>query len=251
MKQPTIRTLVLTASLALAASALAQAVTPVVQVRVDPALGHFLTDDAGMTLYVFGRDEAGVSNCVDQCAVNWPPVIVGDASLITPPLAIPTGFGTTTRADGAVQLTYGGWPLYGWINDAAPGDTTGQDVGGNWWVANLNPVVQVATHPTLGEILVGPTGMTLYTFRNDADGNSNCNGGCAANWPPLVGGFDPAGILPALGDGVSGEVTLFERADGGAQVVLDGMPLYYWRNDFVPGDATGDGVGGNWDVARP
>ena len=251
MKPRTIRTLVLTVSLALAASALAQAVTPVVQVRVDPALGHFLTDDAGMTLYVFGRDEPGVSNCVDQCAVNWPPVIVGDASLVTSPLAIPAGFGTTTRADGAVQLTYGGWPLYRWINDAAPGDTTGQDVGGVWWVANLNPVVRVATHPTLGEILVGPTGMTLYTFRNDADGTSNCNGNCAANWPPLAGGFDPAGILPALGAGASGEVTLFERADGGAQVVLNGMPLYYWRNDFVPGDATGDGVGGNWDVARP
>lgn len=251
MKRRTIPALVLVTLLALAASALAQAVTPVVQVRLDPALGHFLTDDAGMTLYVFGRDEPGVSNCVDQCAVNWPPLIVGDASLITSPLAIPAGFGTTTRADGSAQLTYGGWPLYGWINDAAPGDTTGQDVGGNWWVANLNPVVQAATHPTLGEILVGPTGMTLYTFRNDADGASNCNGNCAANWPPLVGGFDPAGILPALGDGVSGEVTLFERADGGAQVVLDGMPLYYWRNDFVPGDATGDGVGGNWDVARP
>lgn len=40
-------------------------------------------------------------------------------------------------------------------------------------------------------------------------------------------------------------------ADGGAQVVLDGVPLCDWRNDLVPGDATGDGVGGNWDVARP
>jgi predicted lipoprotein with Yx(FWY)xxD motif len=251
MKRRTIPVLVLVSLLALATSALAQAVTPVVQVRVDPALGHFLTDGAGMTLYVFGRDEPGVSNCVDQCAANWPPVIVGDASLITAPLAIPAGFDTTTRADGSVQLTYGGWPLYGWVNDAGPGDATGQGVNGVWWVANLNPVVQVATHPTLGEILVGPTGMTLYTFRNDADGASNCTGGCAANWPPLVGGFDPAGLQPALGDGVDGDVTLFTRDDGGAQVVLDGMPLYYWRNDFVPGDATGDGVGGNWDVARP
>jgi predicted lipoprotein with Yx(FWY)xxD motif len=194
--------LAITLALALVGAALAQAATPVVQVRYDAALGHFLTDDAGMTLYVFSNDEPGVSNCVGNCAVNWPPVIVGEASLITAPLAIPAGFATTTRADGGVQLTYGGWPLYGWVNDAAPGDTTGQGVGGNWWVANLNPVVRVATHPTLGEILVGPTGMTLYTFRNDADGTSNCNGNCAANWPPLVGGFDPAGVMPALGDGV-------------------------------------------------
>ena len=249
MQRITLAALVL--ALSLVTAALAQAATPVVQVRYDAALGHFLTDAAGMTLYVFSRDEPGVSNCVDTCAQNWPPLIVGDASLITAPLAIPAGFDTTTRADGTVQLTYGGWPLYGWVNDAAPGDATGQGVGGNWWVANLNPVVRVATHPELGDILVGPTGMTLYTFRNDADGVSNCSGTCAANWPPLVGGFDPAGMTPGLGDGVAGEASLFERADGGSQVVLNGMPLYYWRNDFVPGDATGDGVGGNWDVARP
>ena len=249
MQRITLAALVL--ALSLVTAALAQATTPVVQVRYDAALGHFLTDTAGMTLYVFSRDEPGVSNCVDNCAQNWPPLIVGDASLITAPLAIPAGFDTTTRADGTVQLTYGGWPLYGWVNDAEPGDTTGQGVGGNWWVANLNPVVHAATHPELGDILVGPTGMTLYTFRNDADGVSNCSGTCAANWPPLVGGFDPAGMMPGLGDGVAGEVSLFERADGGSQVVLNGMPLYYWRNDFVPGDATGDGVGGNWDVARP
>ena len=251
MNRRTIPALVLTLSIALAGAALAQAATPVVQVRYDAVLGHFRTNGAGMTLYVFSNDAPGVSNCVDTCAVNWPPVLVGDASLITSPLAIPAGFATTTRADGGVQLTYGGWPLYGWARDAAPGDTTGQGVGGNWWIANLAPVVQVATHPTHGEILVGPTGMTLYTFRNDADGASACEGGCAANWPPLVGGFDAAGMMPALGDGVDGAVALFARADGGAQVVLDGMPLYYWRNDFVPGDATGDGVGGNWDVARP
>lgn len=251
MKHRAIRSIVLATLLALTASAFAQAATPVVQVRVDATLGHYLTDSSGMTLYVFSRDEPGVSNCVDQCAVNWPPVIVGDASLITSPLAMPAGLGTTTRADGAVQLTYGGWPLYTWINDAAPGDTSGQAVGGVWWVANLNPVVNVFTHPILGAILVGPTGMTLYTFRNDADGASACAGPCAANWPPLVGGFDADGVLPTLGAGVSGEVSLHERADGATQVVLDGMPLYYWRNDFVPGDATGDGVGGNWDVARP
>jgi predicted lipoprotein with Yx(FWY)xxD motif len=251
MKSRPIPVLAAILALALTAAAFAQANTPQVQVRYDATLGHFLTNAAGMTLYIFANDAPGVSNCVDGCAVNWPPLIVGDASLITSPLSIPAGFATTTRADGAVQLTYLGWPLYGWIRDTAPGDTTGNAVGGNWWVANLNPVVRTATHPVLGEILVGPTGMTLYTFRNDTTGVSNCNGGCAANWPPLVGGFAANGMLPAMAAGIAGELTLFERADGGIQVVRDGMPLYYWRNDFVPGDATGDGVGGNWDVARP
>jgi len=235
----------------LAGQALAQAVTPPVQVRYDAQLGHLLTDAAGMTLYVYSRDEPGVSNCVDGCATNWPPVIVAEERVLTAPLAIPGAFGTTARADGTLQLTYGGWPLYLWVNDTAPGETTGQARGGVWWVANLNPTVQIATHPTLGDVLVGPTGMTLYTFANDTEGVSNCSGGCAANWPPLVGGFDPAGMLPEAGDGVGGTLTTLAREDGGLQVAYGGMPLYYWRNDKLPGQATGDGVGGNWLVARP
>jgi predicted lipoprotein with Yx(FWY)xxD motif len=231
--------------------ALAQAVTPPIQVRYDAQLGHLLTDARGMTLYVFSRDEAGVSNCAGDCAVRWPPALVASDAVPTSPLALPGTFGTTTRADGTLQLTYDGWPLYGWVNDAAPGDTTGQAVGGVWWVANLNPVVQVATHPVLGEILVGPTGMTLYTFTNDTPGVTTCFERCAANWPPLVGGFDPAGILPAAAEGASGALSWLARTDGGVQVAYDGMPLYYWRNDKVPGQATGDGVGGNWLVARP
>ena len=66
MNRRTLSALALALSFALAGAALAQAVTPVVQVRYDAALGHFLTDDAGMTLYVFSNDEPGVSNCVRQ-----------------------------------------------------------------------------------------------------------------------------------------------------------------------------------------
>jgi predicted lipoprotein with Yx(FWY)xxD motif len=32
------------------------------------------------------------------------------------------------------QMTYNGWPLYYYIKDKAPGDTTGQGVGGTWFV---------------------------------------------------------------------------------------------------------------------
>jgi len=42
--------------------------------------------------------------------------------------------GTTTREDGAVQVTYGGWPLYFFAGDAAAGDVTGQGVNDVWFV---------------------------------------------------------------------------------------------------------------------
>jgi len=54
-------------------------------------------------------------------------------------------------------------------------------------------------------VLVGPNGMTLYTFDKDVAGSSKstCNGPCAANWPPLV---------VAQGDSASGDFSIITRA---------------------------------------
>jgi predicted lipoprotein with Yx(FWY)xxD motif len=238
-----------TICLALAGFSLAQAVAPAVQVRYDPAVGHILTGPNGMSLYVFGNDEPSKSNCYDQCAVNWPPLLIETDQALVSPLAIPGEFGVSERTDGGRQVTYNGWPLYYWVRDQNVGDTTGQSVGDVWWVANINPVVRLLEHPRHGNILVGPTGMTLYRFTNDADGVSNCAGGCAMRWPPLVGGFNrSAGVAPLTGEGVSGEIGIIERDDAGMQVTFDGEPLYYWVNDHAPGDTTGHEVGGVWFV---
>lgn len=35
-------------------------------------------------------------------------------------------------------------------------------------------------------ILADASGRTLYTFDKDAANKSNCNGGCAAAWPPFL-----------------------------------------------------------------
>lgn len=85
-------------------------------------------------------------------------------------------------------------------------------------------------------------GLTLYTFDNDTAGVSNCNGGCAAAWPPLT--TDAGTALP---DGFS----LIARADGAMQVAHEGQPLYGWASDSQPGDMTGDGVNDVWHTARP
>jgi hypothetical protein len=44
--------------------------------------------------------------------------------------------GTSSRSDGASQVTYNGHPLYRFVKDQKPGDTTGQGVnafGGGWF----------------------------------------------------------------------------------------------------------------------
>lgn len=100
----------------------------------------------------------------------------------------------------------------------------------------------------LGAFLVGANGMTLYVFAKDEPGASSCVDQCAANWPPLTVGTNQQ---PTVGDGVNGEVGTIERADGSLQVTYNGMPLYYWINDVVPGDTTGHNFREVWFVAAP
>lgn len=92
--------------------------------------------------------------------------------------------------------------------------------------------------------LVGPNQMTLYVFDRDTanSGKSVCNGGCATNWPPLMA---PADAKPI------GQWSVVTRDDGGKQWAYQGKPVYYWAKDGKPGDATGDGVGNAWHIAKP
>ncbi|MDE2605117.1 MAG: hypothetical protein KGL68_04255 [Burkholderiales bacterium] len=92
--------------------------------------------------------------------------------------------------------------------------------------------------------LVGPGGMSLYTFDRDpaGAGKSVCNGPCAANWPPLKAGMD----ANAMGDW-----SIVVRDDGSRQWAYKGKPVYYWAKDAKPGDRTGDGFNSVWHLARP
>ena len=93
-------------------------------------------------------------------------------------------------------------------------------------------------------VLVGPNGMTLYTFDKDTagSGKSTCNGPCAINWPPL---------MVSQGDSASGDYSIVTRDDGSKQWAVKGKPVYYWIKDSKPGDKTGDGVNKVWQVAKP
>ena len=89
-----------------------------------------LTDAKGMTLYTFDKDTKDVSNCTGKCLVNWPPFMVSGQA----PTALPANVGTFKKADGSMQYTFKGMPLYYYIGDKNAGDTTGDGVGGVWHV---------------------------------------------------------------------------------------------------------------------
>jgi predicted lipoprotein with Yx(FWY)xxD motif len=106
------------------------------------------------------------------------------------------------------------------------------------------PAVDTSTATVRNGILVGPSGMTLYTLDRDVanSGKSVCNGACATNWPPLMA---KANAVPI------GAYTVVTRDDGMKQWAAKGKPLYYWVKDTKPGDTTGDGVQGVWHTAKP
>ncbi len=216
-------------------------------------LGDVLVGNNSHTLYMFSKDTKNTSACYDQCAVNWPPLLT-EVAPVADKGTTKSLIGTTKRTDGKLQVTYAGMPLYYWAKDKAVGDVTGQAVGDVWWVVAPNGKINSAPPPVaakvsiattgLGNVLVGPNGLTLYMFTKDEPNKSNCYDQCAVNWPPLLTDMKPTvgiGTDPTL----LGTTT---RTDGKLQVTYKGMPLYYWVKDTKAGDTTGQNVGSVWYV---
>ncbi len=128
---------------------------------------------------------------------------------------------------------------------AAPGG--GYNAYGGGAAASPSPAAAAGAlalaQTSLGSVLVGPTGMTLYMFVPDTSTSSACTGSCASTWPPLTG------ALPTLGAGlVTSDFATVTRSDGGTQVTFHGHPLYYFSGDKAAGDTNGQGLSSKWYV---
>jgi predicted lipoprotein with Yx(FWY)xxD motif len=97
-----------------------------------------------------------------------------------------------------------------------------------------------------GKIVVDGNGRTVYVFDKDSDDppKSNCDGDCAAKWPPVMAG-SAAPQLDGIDASLVGTVT---RSDGSKQLTIDGYPLYLFGSDSEAGEAKGQAVGGVWWV---
>ena len=100
-------------------------------------LGTVVVDGQGFTLYRFDKDSAKppTSNCSGDCAKKWPPVLATPGAPLTVEGVEQEAVGTINRADGTIQLTLNGWPVYRYSGDPQPGATTGQGIGDGQWAA--------------------------------------------------------------------------------------------------------------------
>lgn len=121
------------------------------------SLGRIVVDGTGRTLYRFDDDtnKPSVSNCVGACLTEWPAVpyvagltVTGVASSLV---------GQLKRANGTVQLTIGGFPMYLFAGDSKAGDTRGQAIGGTWWA-----VAPTGARIGKAPVTAGPTKIGSY-----------------------------------------------------------------------------------------
>jgi predicted lipoprotein with Yx(FWY)xxD motif/plastocyanin len=116
--------------------------TVMLQTKTD--VGNYLVDSKGRTLYWTTRDVIGQSNITGTTLANWPVFNVSNSILVSTLKS--SDLGSISRADGSMQTTYKGWPLYYYIKDQASGDTLGQGVAGVWFV--VNPTATAPPSPT-------------------------------------------------------------------------------------------------------
>ena len=241
-------------------------VTRELQTSSDQLLWVRFGGEDGATLLLSQNDAPDVSNCMDACAVEFPPlratrdaVPFGDWSLVS-------------RTDGPPQWAYRSHPLYTWSAEEEPGEvatnvglvetdglkTAGRPVEAGsllppsgWEVARVGLMRSVAV-PVGIEAAVVPSaqavvltdflGQTLYTFDGDArdDGQACTDEGCEIRWLPVA--------TPALARDV-GDFTVVGRADGSRQWAHRSSPLYRFSGDVLPGDVHGRSVDARWSVA--
>ena len=103
-------------------------------INTDPTKGAYMTDFAGKTLYTFDSDTTpGQSSCTGGCATTWPPYTSGAAAQGT----LPNNITLITRADGSLQFSWMGKPLYYYAKDTAPGQTSGDGIAGTWHIVKM------------------------------------------------------------------------------------------------------------------
>ncbi|MGA9776075.1 MAG: hypothetical protein WBU92_09175 [Candidatus Dormiibacterota bacterium] len=105
----------------------------VAKVAVNGSAETVLTDSSGRTLYYNTQDRATKVTCTGGCASLWP-ALTTSASAVGAPSGVGGNLTVFDGPDGH-QVEYNGHPLYTYSGDTGPDQSTGEGVGGIWFVA--------------------------------------------------------------------------------------------------------------------
>src|ERR1700688_616664 len=101
-----------------------------VNAATNASFGTVLADAQGLALYTLPSDHNGMSTCSSGCTQVWPALTVPAGTTPTAGSGVTGTVAAVLQANGTYQVTYNGSPLYTFVGDTAPGQATGNGVGG-------------------------------------------------------------------------------------------------------------------------
>ncbi|HEY4147553.1 MAG TPA: hypothetical protein VGM41_01425 [Chitinophagaceae bacterium] len=241
---------------------------PLVQLQTSATLGKYLSDQTGHALYFFSNDANGQVSCTGGCAGVWPPFNLSGLTATQ----IASGLNIADFGSKGSQITYKGWPLYTYSPTAGTpepaGGTTGDNVGGIWFVAKPDYTIMLANTQLVGkdgnsyksDYTVGTAstiyftdakGLTLYVFKKDSANLNKFTKSDFSNNATFPIYDTTLIVVPSALDKTqfSSSTNVF----GKPQLSYKGWPLYYYGGDssrraFTTGITIG-GIGTVWPVA--
>jgi predicted lipoprotein with Yx(FWY)xxD motif len=222
-----------------------------------------LADENGMVIYTSDKDENDKSNCVDQCAQTWKP-------LLAPKKAAAFGdWRIVARPDGASQWSYRHKPLYTYSGDTTFADPSGEKDGwkaidfaaaataggvldagrsvapggvSNAGVALPAGILTEAVDDAMGVVLTDHLGKTLYAFsgKPSEDPTICSKTPCQSVWTPVL-------APPLVAE--TAALKKMRRPDGTDQWAYEGMPLFTFDGDAIASQVNGYAHDQRWQPA--
>jgi predicted lipoprotein with Yx(FWY)xxD motif len=180
-------------------------------------LNPVVVNAAGRTIYRFDKDTANPpkSNCNDDCAQTWPPVLIEGGSKVFIEGVDNRLVGSVKRADGTEQATLNGWPMYLYSGDHKAGDVNGQGVDGNWFAIAPDGSKAAPSETGMNE-QVGLTYTTGTAEQNNAPADTGdffrgpSNSPAAMKWVQLTAG-SASGLNPIVHNAVGRTMYRFDK----------------------------------------
>lgn len=97
-----------------------------------PHVGTVLTTGAGLTLYRFTANPAGMSTCTGSCANIWPPLLAAKGDHIAGPRGV-KGLSLIDVGGAHWQVAFHDVALYRFEGDAKKGQAKGQGIAHEWF----------------------------------------------------------------------------------------------------------------------
>jgi predicted lipoprotein with Yx(FWY)xxD motif len=140
------------------AGATAHAKTITLSTAKVPHVGTVLTTGAGLTLYRFMEDPAGMATCTGVCAKAWPPLLVAKGTHVQGPHGV-KGLSVIAVGGGHWQVALDDHALYRFAADKKKGQAKGQGLVNEWFAALKSGIPATAA----GTAAVAPTTTTTTT----------------------------------------------------------------------------------------